>query len=131
MSGRRIKMHEFMLSFVIALSIVMVSMACCNCGSDSSAEPSEPSQAFDDCRAFTHTYATTVERCGVDSYANAAISFKNLFGGSCDNIAAVRDRDELHTQCIPTLATEPCPWVASDSYDLDTSCKNQLLTVGN
>jgi hypothetical protein len=103
---------------------ILFALIFSSCGPNS--EDAVEADPAGDCRSFCYAYADMMYRCGLEDHVEARIQAENSFNGSCDNVASVRNHDELHFSCIPAMATAPCSFVSSPEFQLDSTCMNQF-----
>ena len=76
------------------------------------------------CNDTVKALAEASARCGEEYARVHDAQLIDIAGGDCKNITNVRDEPSLRSECLPSLATAPCPDILSNTHD--PSCAAQL-----
>ena len=102
---------------------VMFSIGLFGCGGDDD-NGRTPEQA---CLDLADSLGDLCERCQPGSYTECYNELLKVADGDCANIKDVRDMDLLYSTCIPWFGSVDCEYFLSGNFELDSSCKGQLL----
>ncbi len=100
----------------------LITFLAAGCGKDKD-EVTEAEQACLDLAVAT---GDLCERCQSGSYQDCYDGVVDLVNG-CGNVKQIRDMDEYYNTCLPWFDTVDCEEVTSGTFELDDSCKGQLL----
>jgi len=101
-------------------ALTLLFLAACGGGDD---DPS-PEQS---CLDVADAVGDLCVRCTLDTYENCRNTVLQAANGDCSQVKAIRNVDELYGQCLPFTTTVACDVAASEGFELDSSCKGQLL----
>lgn len=113
--------------------IAVLAVGCVSRGGggddDDDSASEERAYAEQACLELADAFATYDEDCRGARYQDSYDEFIEVAAcGDCDEVASVRDRDELEGQCVPWFEEMTCQrWQEMDEPgDLDSSCRDQL-----
>ena len=110
------------------IAVLAVLLVGCSGGDDDS-DDGERTYAERACLEIADAVATYDERCKGARYSESYDEILRVVAcGDCDNIVAIRDRDEFEGQCVPWFEGMNCDrWnEITEPGELDSSCEDQL-----
>jgi hypothetical protein len=81
-----------------------------------------------DCRGLAEAFGLWTDDCG-GGVSEGYELVTGAVGGSCSNVVDIRDRAEFTDQCLPWVEALDCADYESSNFSIDSSCREQLLTL--
>jgi len=111
-----------MKNYLLIVLILTVSVTALGCGGEKNWEDVPPEDA---CMDLADAFGRLCTRCNIATYDECNTEFLRM-ANFCQGVK-IRDINSLYNSCIPWFESVNCEYVFSESFDLDPSCKSQLL----